>query len=75
MAIRDGFFATIALALSSVALASIVYTDEYSHAAQAEANGYRALALQVSSDSSSLACVDEFESTAGVPAANQTAVR
>lgn len=74
MAYRDGFFATIALALSSVALASIVYTDEYSHAAQAEANGYRALALQVSSDSS-LACVDEFESTAGVPAANQTAVR
>lgn len=44
---RDGIFAIFALALSSVALAGMVYTDAYSQAAQAEASGYDALAQQV----------------------------
>ena len=40
---RDGIIATIALALSSVALAGIVYSDAYSQAAQSEAKGNHAL--------------------------------
>ena len=40
---RDGIIATIALVLSSVALAGIVYSDAYSQAAQSEAKGNHAL--------------------------------
>lgn len=43
MKYRDGIFATVALALTSLALASIVMTDAYSQAAKAEASGVRAL--------------------------------
>lgn len=43
MGYRDRIFAIIALALSSVALVGILYTDDYSQAAQAEARGYEAL--------------------------------
>jgi hypothetical protein len=43
MKYRDGIFATLALALTSVALAAVVYTDAYSQAAKAEASGVRAL--------------------------------
>ena len=50
MTIRDGFFAIIALGLSSAALAGMVYTDAYSQAAQAEAAGYDALSHQLSND-------------------------
>lgn len=44
---RDGIFAVLALAVSSLALAGMVYTDDYSRAAQAEANGFNALTQQV----------------------------
>jgi hypothetical protein len=44
---RDGIFATVAVALSSLALAGIVHTDEFSQAASAEAKGYDALAHEV----------------------------
>lgn len=44
---RDGIFALFALALSSAALAGMVHTQVYSQAAQAEANGYDALAQQM----------------------------
>ncbi|MES2260237.1 MAG: hypothetical protein V4724_17085 [Pseudomonadota bacterium] len=47
MAHRDGIFATIALALSSVALAAMLYTDAYSVAAGTEAQGYTAFAHDV----------------------------
>lgn len=47
---RDGIIATIALALSSVALAGIVYSDAYSQAAQSEAKGNQALMQVVRSD-------------------------
>lgn len=57
MGFRHGFIATIAFALSSVALAGIVYTDAYSQAAQAEASGYHALTEQFTS-SDSVACAD-----------------
>lgn len=54
MKYRDGIFATLAmtlaLALSSVALAGVVYTDAYSQAAKAEANGVHALTRQVASE-------------------------
>lgn len=50
MKYRDAIFATMALALSSVALAGVVYTDAYSHTAKAEAHGMRALALVASGD-------------------------
>ncbi|WP_373991807.1 hypothetical protein [Duganella sp. BuS-21] len=50
MKYRDAIFATIALALSSVALAGVVYTDAYSHTAKAEVHGMRALALVASGD-------------------------
>lgn len=43
MGYRDGIVTTLALALSSVALAGIVYSDVYSRAAQTEASGYHAL--------------------------------
>jgi hypothetical protein len=47
MGYRNGIFATIAFALTSVALAGVVYTDAYSSAAQSEANGLHALTEQV----------------------------
>jgi hypothetical protein len=47
MKYRDGIFATIALALTSVALAGVVYTDAYSQTAKAEVSGFRALTQQV----------------------------
>jgi len=43
MKYRDGIFATVVLALMSLALAGVVYTDAYSQAAKAEASGVRAL--------------------------------
>lgn len=60
---RDGIFAVFALALSSVALAGMVYTDAYSMAAQAEASGYDALAHQVSG-ASALLCANDAVDTA-----------
>lgn len=57
MGYRNGIFATIAFALSSAALAGIVYTDDYSRAAQSEAEGFRALTQQLSS-SDQLICSD-----------------
>jgi hypothetical protein len=62
MEYRNGIFATIALALSSVALAGIVSTDEYARAAQSEASGFQALTEQLSGGEA-LAGAD-----AGVPA-------
>lgn len=59
---RDGIFATIALALSSVALAGMVYTDEYSYAARTEVSGYHALARQVGE--SGLYCADDVGAAA-----------
>lgn len=50
MKYRDAIFATIALALTSVALAGVVYTDAYSYPARAEASGVRALTLVASGD-------------------------
>ncbi|MRX08777.1 hypothetical protein GJ697_13110 [Pseudoduganella sp. FT25W] len=47
---RDAIFATIALALTSVALAGVVYTDAYSHTAKTEVRGVRALTLVASGD-------------------------
>ena len=43
MKYRDGIFATVVVALTSLALAGVVYTDAYSQAAKAEATGVRAL--------------------------------
>lgn len=40
---RNGIFAVLALVASSLALAGMVYTDDYARAAQAEACGYDAL--------------------------------
>lgn len=34
MSNRDGFFAMVSLALGAIALAGVLYTDEYSHGAQ-----------------------------------------
>jgi hypothetical protein len=38
MKYRDGIFATIALALTSLALTGVVYTDAYSQAAQSRSD-------------------------------------
>ncbi len=54
MVYRDALFATIALALSSLAMAAILTTDVYSRAAQAEASGVGALTSQVQGDSATL---------------------
>ncbi len=34
MSNRDGFFAMVSLALGAIALAGVLYTDEYAHGAQ-----------------------------------------
>ena len=44
---RDGIFATIALTLSSFALAGMMYTDAYSAAAGTEVRGVNALTHEV----------------------------
>jgi hypothetical protein len=67
MKYRDGIFATIALALTSVALAGVVYTDAYSQTAKAEVSGFRALTQQVESGDT-VACAD----TALLSSAEQT---
>ncbi|GJJ01428.1 hypothetical protein RugamoR64_19660 [Duganella rhizosphaerae] len=56
MKYRNGIFATIALALTSVALAGVVYTDAYSQAAKAEATGVRALTEAAAGET--FACAD-----------------
>jgi hypothetical protein len=53
---RDGVFATIAVALTTVALAGVVYTDAYLQPAKAEVQGVRAL-TEVASGAV-LACAD-----------------
>lgn len=50
MKYRDGIFATVAIALTSVALAGVVYTDVYSQTAKAEVSGVRALTEVASGD-------------------------
>jgi hypothetical protein len=47
MSIRDGIFTTVAVTLSGVALAGLLCTDAYSHAAGLEARGVRALSMQM----------------------------
>lgn len=47
MAHRNGNFALLALFAGALALSAMVYTDAYSHAAQAEASGYNALTHEV----------------------------
>lgn len=47
---RDGIFATIALTLSSFALAGMMYTDVYSAAAGTEVRGFNALTHEVMGD-------------------------
>lgn len=49
----NGIMATIALVLSSAALAGMVYTDQYSQAARSEARGYEAV------NHALLACADD----------------
>ena len=44
---RDEIFTGLAVALSTIVLAGMVYTDDYAQAAQAEASGYDALARRV----------------------------
>jgi hypothetical protein len=66
MKYRDGIFATIALALTSVALAGVVYTDAYSQTAKAEVSGFRALTHQVESGDA-IACDDTVALSSGAP--------
>lgn len=47
---RDGIFATIAVALTTVALAGVVTTDAYLQTAKAEVQGVRALTEVASGD-------------------------
>jgi hypothetical protein len=56
MKYRDGIFATVAVALTSFALAGVVYTDAYSQTAKAEVSGVRALTEVASGEV--LACAD-----------------
>ena len=52
----DGMFATIAIALTTVALAGVISTDAYLQTAKAEVQGVRALTEVASGDV--LACAD-----------------
>ena len=47
MGYRDGVFAVLALAVSSLALAGVMNSEDFSRAAQSEANGLDALTRQV----------------------------
>ena len=47
MGYRDGVFAVLALAVSSLALAGVMNSEDFSRAAQSEANGFDALSRQV----------------------------
>ena len=44
---RNGIVGGVALAISSVSLAALLYTDAYAHAAGSEAHGYHSLAHDV----------------------------
>ena len=59
---RDGIFATIALALSSFALAGMMYTDAYSAAAGTEVRGVNALTHEVIGGDM-VACADSLDGT------------
>lgn len=63
---RDGIFALLAIALSAVAMAGMVYTDGYSSAARAEASGVAAFTHFVLSDAS-----DAVQLSATMPEAVQ----
>lgn len=63
MAYRTEIMATIALALGAAALASVVYTDTYALAAQAEASGYHALTEQWQANGDVIACADDVALT------------
>ncbi|OBV38433.1 hypothetical protein ASR47_100629 [Janthinobacterium psychrotolerans] len=54
---RNGNFAFVALVVSSLALATMVFSDAYSQAAQAEASGYSALTHEVGG---TLLCVNDM---------------
>jgi len=45
--LQNGIFTTVAVALSSAALAGLLCTDAYSRAAGAEARGFHALSLEM----------------------------
>ncbi|HEV7815989.1 MAG TPA: hypothetical protein VGP06_12925 [Janthinobacterium sp.] len=66
---RDGIFAIVALLLSSLALAAVLFTDEYQRAAGAEAHGYAALERQVSGDAPML-CLNDVVQQAGAVGAS-----
>jgi hypothetical protein len=68
MGTRDGIFALLAVALSALALAGMIYTDEYSNAARAEARGVAAFTHVVLSDTSASA---DLAMTASAPEAVQ----
>jgi hypothetical protein len=70
MKYRDGIFASIALALTSVALAGVVYTDAYSQTAKAEVSGFRALSQQVENGA-----VEACDDTAMLSSASDTVQR
>lgn len=63
MGYRTAVIATIALSLSAATLAAIVYTDAYSHAAQAEASGYHALTEQLGDGADMMASADQATGT------------
>jgi hypothetical protein len=71
MAHRDSIFATVALLLSTVALAGVLSTDEYTLAAGVEADGYAALERQVAGDVPMLCLNDmnDINNRAASPAA------
>ncbi|NRR29630.1 hypothetical protein HSX11_05480 [Oxalobacteraceae bacterium] len=50
MGIRNGIIVALAFGASLLAMTSIVYTDSYSSAAQAEAHGFHALTQAMRSD-------------------------
>lgn len=70
MKYRDGLLAMVAVALSTVALAGVVYTDAYSHTAKAEASGVRALTEVAAGDV--LACADMSADMSGLGDAART---
>lgn len=67
MAYRDGIFAVLALAVSSLALAGVMNSDDFSRAAQAEATGFDALTRQVFNASPLQICANDSSDMALPP--------
>jgi hypothetical protein len=68
---RDRIFVSLALALSVVVMAGLVGSDEYAHAAGAEAAGYQALFRVVADQHCAIPLQQDGQASATLVAADE----